>query len=100
VGQQKSFLLSLPHSSGGISAADVKKTGPSFFTALIKFFTKPSFIRSGGKILSQHQLRDREQHFFHLGSVSDVFFPMFHRVALALGSAIPFANKAAVLRIS
>jgi hypothetical protein len=25
------------------------------------------------KLLSQHQLRDREQHFFHLGSVSDVF---------------------------
>jgi hypothetical protein len=24
------------------------------------------------KILSQHQLRDHEQHFFHLGSVSDV----------------------------
>jgi hypothetical protein len=51
------------------------------------------------KILLQHQLRDREQHFFHLGSVSD-FFRMFHRVVLVLGSAIPFANEAAVLRIS
>jgi hypothetical protein len=49
VGQQKSLLLSLPHSSGGISAADIKKTGLSFFIALTKFFTKPSFIWSGGK---------------------------------------------------
>jgi hypothetical protein len=49
VGQQKSFLLSLPHSSGGISAADIKKTGPSFFIALTKLFTKPSFVLSGGK---------------------------------------------------
>jgi hypothetical protein len=69
VGQQKSLLFFLPHSSGGISAADTKKRlsfedgclcthrrenlksylGLSFFIALTKFFTKPSFIRSIGK---------------------------------------------------
>jgi hypothetical protein len=39
----------LPHSSGGISAADIKKTGPSFFIALKKCFTKPIFIWHSSK---------------------------------------------------
>jgi hypothetical protein len=72
VGQQKFLLLSLPYSSGGISAADMKKTGPSFIIALTIFLLKQVLYAVAVKILSQHQVRDRE-HFFHLGSVSDVF---------------------------
>jgi hypothetical protein len=52
VGQQKSLLLSLPLSSGGISAADIKKTGPSFFIALTKFLLNQVLYGAAVKILS------------------------------------------------
>jgi hypothetical protein len=48
-GPTKTHSLSLSHSSGGISAADIKKIRLSLFIALTKFFTKPSFIWRGGK---------------------------------------------------